>query len=336
MDYRSITVSAHGGPEKLRPVSVTAADPGPGIVRVRVLAAGVSYGDVLLRAGVIPGGPRTPFVPGFDVTGVVDAVGAGVDSPRPGQLVTALLKSGGYSEYTLVPAERLVPVPEGVDPVRAAATALNYFVAYQMLHRVAQVRPGEHILVHGAAGGVGVALMQLGARVPVELHGTCSAGKLGIVADLGGHAIDYRSGDFRRALGDVSGDISAVFDPVGGGHFRRSYQVLRPGGVMVGFGQSDAYRDGRPRMLTGAWGMLGGIVLPKLQPDGRRAVFYNAWSLEKKLPDAYRQDLAAVLDLLAKGVIGPLGVKEIPLADAAQAQQLIEHDSPLGKVVLTA
>jgi NADPH:quinone reductase-like Zn-dependent oxidoreductase len=335
MAYWSITVSAHGGPENLRPTSVTAADPGPGSVRVRVIAAGVSYGDVLLRAGIIPNGPKTPFVPGFDVTGVVDAVGGGVTSPRPGQLVTALVRSGGYAEYAIVPAERLVPVPEGVDPVQAAAAVLNYFVAYQMLHRVAEVRPGQHILVHGAAGGVGVALMQLGSRIPVGLHGTCSTEKLGIVADLGGHAIDYRSADFRQALDGVPDEIAAVFDPVGGDHFRRSYQVLRRGGIMVGFGQSDAYRDGRPRLLTGAWGMLGGIVLPKLLPDGKRTVFYNAWSLEKKLPNAYREDLSTVLGLLAEGTIGPLRVKAIPLADAAEAHHLIEHDSPVGKMVLT-
>lgn len=337
MRFKHISVAALGGPDMLQLRSSDAAAPGPGQVGMRVAAAGVSYGDVLLRAGVIPGGPKRPFVPGFDVTGVVDSVGDGVTGLEPGQTVTALVKNGGYAEYAIVPAERLVPVPSGLDPVQAAATVLNYFVAYQMLHRVAHVEAGQRILVHGAAGGVGVAFLQLGAPLRVDIYGTCSGAKRDIVTRLGGHAIDYRSEDFLAVVRALPGGaVDVAFDPVGGNHFRQSYKAVRPGGMLVGYGQSDAFRDGRPRRLVGAWGMLGGFVLPALIPDGKRAVFYNAWSREKKEPHAYREDLVVLLGLLAQGKIGPPSIEQLPLAEAVKAHELIERGAPVGKIVLTA
>jgi NADPH:quinone reductase-like Zn-dependent oxidoreductase len=337
VEYSRVIVIARGGPATLTARTENVPAPAPGQVRVRVAAAGVSFGDVLLRAGVIPNGPKPPFVPGYDITGTVDAVGADVTGLEAGQLVTALLKSGGYAEFAIVAADRLVPVPAGLDPVRVAAVVLNYFVAYQMLHRVTRIRPGQRMLVHGGAGGVGVALIQLGTRAGAEVWATCSEGKRHWVTGLGAHAIDYRSEDFLPAVrGLPGGGVHAVFDPVGGGHFRRSYRALAAGGTLVGFGQSDAYRGGRPSLLTGAWGMLGGIVAPSLVPDGKRAVFYNAWSLDKKEPAAYREDVGAVLALLGADVIAPLAVTEFPLSEAAKAHELLEHESPTGKIVLTA
>lgn len=336
MDFKHISVSELGDPSVLQVRTSDIPAPGPGQVRVRVGAAGVSYGDILLRAGVIPGGPKRPFVPGFDLTGVVDDVGDGVTDLAAGQLVTALVRTGGYAEYAIVPAERLVPVPEGLDPVQVAAAVLNYFVAYQMLHRVAHVRAGQRVLVHGAAGGVGIAFLQLGASLGVDFYGTCSAAKADIVTGLGAHAIDYRSEDFLKVIRSLpGGSVDVVFDPVGGQHFRRSCKALSRGGVMVAYGQSDAFRDGRPRKLVGAWGMLGGIVLPTVAPNGKRAVFYNAWSLEKKQPQAYREDLTRLLGLLADGKIGPARVERMALDEAVKAHQLIERGASAGKIVLT-
>jgi NADPH:quinone reductase-like Zn-dependent oxidoreductase len=337
MRYKHISVSELGGPGALRLRTSELPVPGPGEVRVRVVAAGVSFGDVLLRAGVIPGGPKRPFVPGFDVTGVVDRIGAEVTGLEPGQMVTALVRSGGYAEYAIVPAARVVPVPDGTDPVQVAAVVLNYFIAYQMLHRVARVQPGERILVHGAAGGVGVAFLQLGATAAIEIYGTCSAGKRDIVAGLGAHPIDYQSEDFLdvvRAL--PGGSVDVVFDPVGGSHFRRSYRALRRGGSLIAYGQSEAYRGGQARKLVGAWGFLGGIVLPKLIPDGKTTLFYNAWSLEKKDPQAYREDIGVILELLAKGKIGPSAIERLPLESAVTAHEVLERGTPTGKIVLTS
>lgn len=336
MRYTRVSVSERGGSGTLRLSTDDLPEPGPGQALVRVSAAGVSFGDVLLRAGVIPNGPKPPFVPGFDITGTVERLGPGVTGPTPGGTVTALVGEGGYAEYAVVPADRLVPVPDGLAPTRVAAVVLNYFVAYQMLHRIARVAPGARILVHGGAGGVGIAFLQLAARMPLEVWCTCSAGKREIVEKLGARTIDYRSEDFVNVLRALTDGVDAVFDPVGGGHFRRSAKVLRRGGTLVGFGQSDVYRDGSAHMAVGAWGMVGGILLPNLVPNGRRSVFYHAAYLEKREPRAYREDLGAVLGLLADDAIAPLAVTDFPLSRAAEAQDLLEHEAPLGKIVLTA
>jgi NADPH:quinone reductase-like Zn-dependent oxidoreductase len=302
-----------------------------------VEAAGVSFGDILLRIGVIPGGPKPPFTPGYDIVGVVEEVGPGVTALARGQRVAALLRSGGYSNYVTVPVDRLVPVPDGVDPVEAAATALNYFVAYQMLHRVAQVCPDQHVLVHGAGGGVGSALVQLARLDGVNCLGTGSAAKQELIRRLGATPIDYRGEtDFVNVANELpGGGVDAVFDPVGGSNFYRSYRALRRGGILVGYGQSQAMRDGRAHKATAIAGFLGGLIAPKLRPDGKATTFYNAWSLEKKVPNAYRLDLVTVLGLLAERKIEPMLARALPLDEAAQAHRMLEDSAVSGKIVLT-
>lgn len=322
------------GPDNLDLTTTDVAEPSAGQVRIRVDAAGVSYGDLLFQRGVVPGGPKLPFVPGCDVTGTVESVGRGVDRLQAGQRVTALVVSDGYSTALNVPAERLVAVPDGLDPVQVAAVALNYFIAYQMLHRVAEVRSGQRILVHGASGGVGLAFLQLAELIGgVEVWGTCSAANADVVRAHGAVPIDYRTQDFVQVVTAAGGALDAVFDPIGGTHFRKSYRLLRPGGHLVAYGQNDALRNGRASPLVGAVGFLGGIALPKLIPDGRSTGFYNAWALEKSHPTAYREDLTEVLSLLAAGRIAPRVVTVLPLADAGRALLSLEAGVP-GKIVL--
>ncbi len=324
------------------------AEPPAGHVRIKVEAAGVSYGDLLFQRGVVPGGPKPPFVPGCDLTGVVESVGAGVTGLEPGQRVTALVVSGGYSSAVNLPAERVVPVPEGVDAVSVAAVTLNYFIAHQMLHRVAQVRSGQRILVHGASGGVGLAFLQLAEHIGgVTVFGTASAANLDVVRRHGAVAVDYRNEDFANVVRgtvtngelnpwtafDENGTVDAAFDPIGGPHFWRSYSVLRKGGRLVAYGQNDAMRDGKPSTFIGALGFLGGILAPKLRPDGRKTGFYNAWALEKSQPQAYREDLTEVLDLLSADKIAPRSVRTVPLAETATAFADLERGTT-GKIVL--
>lgn len=335
---RSVEVRALNrgpGPESLRVHLADIPEPPPGHVRVRVEAAGVSYGDLLFQRGVVPGGPKPPFTPGCDVTGIVDSVGSGVKGLRPGERVCALVASGGYSAVINVPADRLVAVPGGLTAFQAAGVALNYFIAHQMLHRVARVRSGGRILVHGASGGVGVALLQL-TRLTGNVHvwGTCSAANAGVVRDNGADPIDYRESDFVRVVRAAGGRLDAAFDHIGGIHFLRSYRLLRRGGKLVGYGQNAALRDdGRPDMRVGAVGFLGGIAAPKLFPDGRTTAFYNAWSLEKKQPAAYREDLSAVLGLASAGEIAPRSTIVLPLEDADEAFRMLEKGAQ-GKIVL--
>lgn len=323
--------------------------PTAGHVRVRVEAAGVSFGDVLFQRGAIPGGPKPPYTPGCDVVGVVESLGAGVTGLEVGQRVAALVVSGGYTTGITLPAERLVPVPDGVDPVAVASVSLNYFIAHQMLHRVAKVTSGHRILVHGASGGVGLAFLQLAEHIGgVTVFGTASAANLDLVRRHGAIAVDYRNDDFANVVratvntdGSINaataydryGTVHAAFDPIGGAHFWRSYSVLGRGGRLVGYGQNDVLRDGRPNMAVGAAGFLGGIILPNLRPDGKKTGFYNAWSLEKSQPHAYREDLTEVLGLLSADKIAAREVFTLPLADAAEALARVEAGVP-GKLVL--
>lgn len=325
------------------------AEPPAGHVRIRVEAAGVSYGDLLFQRGVVPGGPKPPFVPGCDLAGVVESVGAGVTGLEPGQRVAALVVEGGYTTAINLPAERVVPLPDGLSPVAAAAVSLNYFIAYQMLHRVARVQSGQRILVHGASGGVGLAFLQLAEHIGgVTVFGTASAANLDLVRRHGAIAIDYRAEDFANVVrGSVSdgklnpftafdknGTVSAAFDPIGGPHFWRSYSVLERGGRLVAYGQNDALRDGKPNSFIGLVGFLGGIVLPKLRPDGRKTGFYNAWSLEKKQPHAYREDLAKVLELASADKIAPRSVRTVTMSEIPAAFADLERGRVTGKIVL--
>lgn len=220
--------------------------PPAGQVRVRVEAAGVSYGDLLFQRGVVP---EPPFIPGCDLVGVVDAVGSGGADLEPGQRVCALVVSGGYADGMNLPAERVVPVPDGVSAVDAAAVSLNYFIAHQMLHRVGEVTSGSRILVHGSSGGVGLAFLQLAEHIGgVTVFGTASAANLDLLRRHGAIAIDYRAEDFANVIRDNGGKVDVAYDPIGGTHFIRSYSVLGRGGKLVAYGQNDALRNGKPSL----------------------------------------------------------------------------------------
>src|SRR5499426_3609080 len=175
MKHTRIIVTHYGGPDELRVVEEECPEPKPDEVRVRVLAAGVSLPDVMMREGIHPETPPLPFTPGWDLVGVVDRRGDGVTGTEPGQSVAALPISGAYAEFVCLPERELVPVPAGLDAAEAVSLVLNYVTAYQMMHRSAKVRPGQRVLIHGAAGGVGSALLQLGRLAGLEMYGTCSS-----------------------------------------------------------------------------------------------------------------------------------------------------------------
>lgn len=169
-------------------------------MRVRVLAAGVSLPDIMEREGVHPETPLVPFTPGWDLVGVVDRLGDGVSGLEPGQIVAALPISGAYAEFVCLPQRELVPVPSGLDAAEAVSLVLNYITAYQMLHRSAKVRSGQRVLIHGAAGGVGSALLQLGRLAGLEMYGTCSSRGASAVSAFGGIPIDYQHQDFVQGI----------------------------------------------------------------------------------------------------------------------------------------
>src|SRR5262245_40619283 len=237
MRHTRIIVTHYGGPEELRVVGEECPEPQEGEVRVKVLAAGVSLPDLMMREGMHPETPRLPFTPGWDLVGVVDRLGDGVSGIEPGQSVAALPITGAYAEFVCLPPRELVPVPPGSDAAEAVSLVLNYVTAYQMLHRSAKLRRGQRVLVHGAAGGVGTALLQLGRLAGLEMYGTCSSRGASTVADLRAVPIDYRRLDFVSETRRLTGEgADVVFDGIGGSHIWRSRSALRPGGAVVAYG----------------------------------------------------------------------------------------------------
>jgi NADPH:quinone reductase-like Zn-dependent oxidoreductase len=334
---KQIQVAAYGGPEVMQVRAFDAGEPAAGEAVVRIHFAGISRGDVLHRRGIIPFAAKPPYVPGYALSGVVEAIGAGIDTLQPGQAVVAVVRSGGYSERIRIPAARLVAAPAGLDLAAAAAAALNFFIAIQMLERIANLRSGQSILVHGASGGTGVALLQLAQRMGISAWGTCSKAKFVIVERYGGRPIDYRTERFDDVVytsspGISSPGLDAVFDPIG--HFRRSYKILRAGGILVAYGLSDSLRNGKPDRWMATKAFVGGILLPKLIPDGKRTVFYSAFDLEKSAPQAYAQDLGKVLELLGQGKIDPIVSQVFPLEQARDAEKLLESGGVTGTLVL--
>jgi NADPH2:quinone reductase len=329
---RRIVVRERGGPEVLEVVDGPVPVPGPGEVRVRTLAAGISGMDLMVRSRSFPGFSKPPFTPGVDVVGVVDAIGEGVEDVPAGTTVAALLGySGGYAEHVCVTADLAVPVPEGVDPAAAVCGVANYLTADTMMHRVAGVQEGERILVHGAAGGVGTALLELGRLAGLEMYGTASARDHRAVEAFGAVPIDYRSEDFVARIGELTGDgVDAVFDPIGGwGHLRRSYRALRKGGRLVWFGVAGWKRNGI-KVIPGS--LLMRLFL-SLIPDGKKAPM----GLDSMKPrDVYRERLARLLGLIADGSLEPLIAARYPLVEAAAAHEFMEGGGYHGKVVLVA
>lgn len=330
MRNHRVVVSRHGGPDVLQMVEEDLPEPGVGEVRVKVLAAGVSAYDLMhRRSGLLPGTPKVPFTLGLDIVGVVDELGEAVMSVEVGQTIASGPHSegGGYSEFVCLPADELVPVPPAVDSAEAVCLVSDYLTADLMLHQTAEVRTGERVLVQGAAGGVGTALLELGSLDVLEMYGTASQHNHELVSALGATPIDYRTEDFVARIRSLTGDgVDVVFDPIGGARqLWRSYRALRKGGRLVWFGVAATSRYGL-RIIPAS--LLTRLFLA-LIPDGKRAPMPpDAGKVEQ------RERLAFLLELLEQGNIKPVVTERVPLAEAARAHELLERGGHAGKVVL--
>ena len=340
MRHTRIIVTHYGGPDALRVVEEECPEPKDGEVRVRVLAAGVSLPDLLMREGVHPETPPLPFTPGWDLVGVVDRLGDGISGIEPGQIVAALPISGAYAEFVCLPQRELVPVPSGLDAAESVSLVLNYVTAYQMLHRSAHVRPGQRALIHGAAGGVGSALLQLGRLAGLVMYGTCSLRGAAAVSDLGGIPIDYQQLDFVNEIHRLASEgVDVVFDGIGGTHMWRSRTALRSGGRVVAYGLTSSLRGGR--LASGRRHRFHGMAIFGLYiaggwllPGQKRVVPYSIQWLKRLRPALFRQDLIALFDLLRQHKIKPLIARRLPLAEARHAHELLGKGGVTGKIVL--
>jgi len=343
MRHTRVVVTHYGGPEALQVIEEERPEPRHGEARVRVLAAGVALPDVMAREGVHPETPKVPFTPGWDLVGVVDRLGEGVSGIEPGQIVAAMPISGAYAEHVCLRHRELVPAPPGLDAAEAVSLVLNYVTAYQMMVRSAKVKPGQRVLIHGASGGVGTALLQLGRLAGLEMYGTCSSKGAAAVSELGGIPIDYKNQDFIEEIHRLTKEgVDVVFDPIGGVHMWHSREALRPGGTVVAYGNTTslrgkglaAGRPGRRNRLHGipVFGLYiaGGLLLP----GRKRVVPYSIQWLKRLKPAMFRQDLITLLDLLQQQKIKPLIARRFPLAAARQAQELLGDGGVIGKIVL--
>jgi NADPH:quinone reductase len=342
--HARVVVTRYGGPETLRVLEEEVPEPKHGEVRVKVLAAGVSLPDVMAREGIHPETPKVPYTPGWDLVGVVDKVGAGVSEFEPGRIVAAMPIHGAYAEFVCLPERELVPVPAGVDAAEAVCLVLNYITAYQMMHRSAKVKAGQRVLIHGAAGGVGTALLQLGRLAGLEMYGTCSSRSAPAVSELGGVPIDYERADFVEAIRRLTGDgVDAVFESIGGTHIWRSRKALRSGGTVVAYGLTGSLRRGR--LASGRPGggrhryralAIFGLYIAAgwLLPGRKRVLPYSIQTLKRLKPAWFREDLVALLDLLRQHKIAPLIARRLPLAEARTAHELLGKGGVTGKIVL--
>ncbi len=318
---RQVRLTEAGGPEVLQLRTAPVPVPGSGELLVRMQAAGVAFGDVTQRQGRNPG--RLPAVLGYDVVGTVQAVGPEVQGRAVGDRVAALTMTGGYASHVLANSDWTVPVPAGLDAAQVSALVLNYLTAWQLLHRAAHVQPGQSVLVLGAAGGVGSALVELARLAGARVYGTASARRHTALQERGVQVVTDQAG--------VPGPVDAVFDPVGGPSLVRSRAAVKRDGVVVSYGFSFAVDGGHGR-AAGLVRTVAALARAKVLP-GARVVLYAVGSAAKKDPAALREDLGRLIELLAAGRIAPQ-VETVPLADAAGAHRRLEDRQVLGKLIL--
>jgi NADPH:quinone reductase-like Zn-dependent oxidoreductase len=298
-----------------------------------VRAAGVNFADTLARVGLYEDAPKVPSVVGYEVAGEVAEVGAGVDGARVGERVMAGTRFGGYAEQVVVAATDTIPLPDRLSFEEGAAIPVAYATAWAALHGYGSLQAGEKVLVHAAAGGVGIAAVQLAKRAGAEVHGTASPGKHRRLAELGvDRAIDYRAGGWWKGLGPYD----LVLDAIGGTSFARSYALLRPGGRLVAYGASSV-QQGETRSLRRvapqALRMLRGFNLLKQISDSKSVIGLNMlrlWDDRGSLAPW----ITPLSDALADGTIAPVVHAAVPFARAPEAHRIIAARENVGKVVL--
>ncbi len=340
---RAVVIARHGGPEVLEVQERRDPQVAPGEVRIEVRAAGINFADLLARTGMYPDAPKPPCVVGYEVSGLVESVGEGVDSVAVGDRVMAGTRFGGYAELCTVAERDVLPLPEGLSFEQGAAVPVNYGTAYAGLVLMGGLREGDRVLIHAAAGGVGISATQIAAARGAEIFGTASASKHDAIRAQGvTHAIDYRSVDFEEAVARLTGGegIDIAFDAIGPTSFRKDYRLLRPGGRLVCYGLSEVQTgEGRnipavlkslARMTTATmpWWKSMGIMNENKGVFGLNMLHW--WDREGSL-DRVVEPLG---DDLASARIQPVVAAAFPFADAPEAHRFIHERRNVGKVVL--
>lgn len=330
--YRAVMLTAKASPSLsvLKVVELPLPEPAAGELRVRVRAAGVGATDLTVVRGAYMFAPKIPFVPGYEIAGVVDAVGPGVTGFRLGQRVAALTVYGGFAEVLVREATHFVPIPDAVSDCAAAAVILNYVTAYQAMHRVGHVAAGQTALVTAAAGGVGTAAVQLLRLAGVKVYAAASASKHPGLRALGAIPIDYRAGKLDQLLRALEpGGVDLVLDGVGGPQISACIGALRRGGRLVAYG----FMAAQSRLSVLA--MFANIFLGS-RLRGRRGSFYGITALYRKDRTPFMQDLPEIFRLVESGELEPPIARTLPLLEAKEALALLASGQLSGKIVLSA
>lgn len=330
---RVVVIPKAGPPEVLRVEERPDPRCGPGQVRVDVAAAGVNFADLLARVGLYEDAPPLPAVVGYEVAGTVAEVGAGVDGVAVGDRVMAGTRFGGYASQVVVGADAVIPLPGGLSFAQGAAVPVNYATAWAALHDFGAVAEGQRVLIHAAAGGVGIAATQIARRAGAEVWGTASPSKHDRIRELGvQHALDYSRTGWERGLPP----FDVILDAIGGASVRRSYGMLRPGGRLVAYGASSAMpgqrRDLR-RALPEALRMKRGFDLIDMMQTSKTVVGLNMLTLWKER-GTLEPWIAPLREGIADGSLEPVVAAEVPFDRAADAHRMLHERRNVGKVVL--
>lgn len=336
---KAVFITRHGGPGVLRLEESATPEPGPGQVRLAIKAAGINFADLMQRMGLYPSPLKPPYVPGFEAAGIVEAIGGGVTGLQVGARVAAMLPSGGYASHVVADASRVVPLPSQMCFEEAAALPVNYLTAYHMMVHLGRLAKGQRILIHMAAGGVGIAAVQIAREIGAEIFGTASASKHAVLREQGvHHPIDYRTLDFATEVRRIAGPagVDMVLDSLGGSATAKNYDLLAPGGKLMIFGFARAVAGDRMTLTT----IFEALRMPKFGPRqlmmDNKSVFgvhLGRMNTPAELAVVGRE-LEELLRLYATGKIKPLVGKTFPLGEAAEAHRFIQRRENVGKVVL--
>lgn len=337
---RQIWITKFGPPEVLAVREAPDPEPKPGEVRIRVEASGVNFADIVGRVGLYPDLPPVPVVPGYEVSGRVDAAGADTDASWIGRDVLAMTRFGGYADVICVPVQQIFARPPGMSALEAAAIPVNYFTAWQLIVVMGGLKRGETVLIHSAGGGVGIAATQIARHIGARVIGTASASKHTKLRALGiEHLIDYRTEDFEARAREITNGrgVELILDPIGGESLKKGFRLLAPAGRLGMFGISSAV-TGKERRLFDMLGMLARTPWLQFNPmsliNANKGVFgVNLGHLWGET-DRVRGWGEQLLELWTQGVIKPEIARSFKFEEAAEAHHFIQDRRNIGKVLL--
>jgi len=335
---RQVVTTANGGVEVLKVQEAPDPTPAKGEVVVQVKAAGLNFADILARQGLYPDGPKKPCVMGYEVAGVIDAVGEGVDPQLAGKPVVAMTRFRGQAEKVAIAANQLFVKPESLSFELAAAIPVNYLTAYALLAVMGSLHAGESVLIHNAGGGVGLAAIDIAKKIGATTYGTASPGKHEFLRERGlDHTIDYRNQDWLAILKELTEGrgVDLVIDPIGGSHWKKSYAALRHTGRLGMFGVSTASANG----LKGKLKMIkAAVLMPRFHPIGllnkNRGVFGLNLGHMWHEPEKVAMWMKVILEGVNEGWVRPHVDKTFPFPQAGEAHSYMEARKNIGKVVL--